>query len=52
MLQGKHNKFSQDNIIQKIKVNFLNRIYQYINKEYENYINGINNGAKKKVIKL
>lgn len=52
MLQGKHNKFSQDNIIQKIKVNFINSIYQYINKEYENYINGINDNIKKKVIKL
>ena len=52
VLQGKHNKFSQDNIIQKIKVNFLEKIYRYINKEYEKYIDDKNNNVSKKVNKL
>ena len=37
---GKHNKFSDDNVIQKIKVSLQESCYKYINKEYNKfYIN-------------
>ena len=34
-LKGKHNKFSQDNIIRKIKRRFLENVRLYINDEYK-----------------
>lgn len=38
-VKGKHDKFSDDNMIQKIKVSFQESCYKYINREYEkNYI--------------
>jgi hypothetical protein len=33
----KHDKFSQDNIIRKIKVNFHEKLLNYINEHYGNY---------------
>ena len=49
ILKGKHNKFCYDNIIRKIKVNFHNNIYNYINKKYEIHLKSIN---QKKITKL
>jgi hypothetical protein len=51
---GKHNKLSQDNVIRKIKRNFLENVRLYINKEYKNYylkkkININNNNWLKKI---
>ena len=40
-IKGLHNKWSQDNIIQKIKASFNERAFNYINKEYDKYL--INN---------
>lgn len=37
-IKGKHNKCCQDNIIQKIKVSFQERIFNYINQKYEQYL--------------
>ena len=37
-LKGMHNKFSQDNIIRKIKRRFHENLRLYINKEYKKYI--------------
>ena len=37
-IKGKHNKLSQDNIIQKIKASFHEKIFNYINKEYEKFV--------------
>ena len=37
-ISGKHNKWSPDNIIQKIKANFHEKLFNYINKEYEKYL--------------
>jgi hypothetical protein len=37
-LKGIHNKFSQDNIIRKIKRRFHENLRLYINKEYKKYI--------------
>ena len=36
--RGKHNKFSEDNIIRKIKGRFLEKCRIYINKEYNRYL--------------
>ena len=35
---GKHNKFSEDNIIRKIKGRFHEKCRIYINKEYKRFI--------------
>ena len=43
---GKHNKFSEDNIIRKIKGRFLEKCRIYINKEYKRYL--LSNKLKKK----
>ena len=37
-LRGKHNKFSEDNIIRKVKGRFLEKIRLYINKEYKRHL--------------
>ena len=37
-LIGKHNKFSEDNIIRKIKGRFHEKVRLYINKEYKRYL--------------
>ena len=42
LIKGKHDKFSQDNIIRKIKACFQNNILNYINKKYEIYLKSIN----------
>lgn len=36
-LKGRHNKFSEDNIIRKIKGRFLEKCRMYINNEYRKY---------------
>ena len=36
-LKGRHNKFSEDNIIRKIKCRFLEKCRMYINNEYRKY---------------
>ena len=46
----KHDKFSQDNIIRKIKVNFHDRLLNYINKLYGKYYR--KKHRVKKMIKL
>ena len=42
LIKGKHDKFSQDNIIRKIKAYFQNNILNYINKKYDIYLESIN----------
>ena len=37
-IKGKHNKSCQDNIIQKIKASFQEKIFNYINQKYEQYL--------------
>ena len=37
-----HSKFSEDNIIRKIKANFLDKFMNYINWEYRSYLKSIN----------
>lgn len=49
---GKHDKFAQDNIIQKIKVNFHENIYILINKQYENYLESKGETDNITIIKL
>lgn len=49
---GKHDKFAEDNIIQKIKVNFHEHIYNYINIEYEKFLESINEPNDGNIIKL
>ena len=49
VLKGIHNKFSQDNIIRKIKRRFHENLRLYINKEYKKYILNKNN-CKKNII--
>ena len=39
---GMHNKFSEDNIIRKIKANFIKKFMNYINWEYRSYLKSIN----------
>ena len=46
VLKGIHNKFSQDNIIRKIKRRFHENLRLYINKEYKKYILNKNNYKK------
>jgi len=36
---GKHSKFTQDNIIRKIKASFIEKSMNYINREYDLYMN-------------
>lgn len=36
--RGRHNKFSEDNIIRKIKGRFIEKCRIYINKEYKRYL--------------
>ena len=48
----KHNEFSQDNIIQKIKVRFYEHIYNYINYRYELYLKDKNRYNKETFTKL
>ena len=36
---GKHSKFAQDNIIRKIKASFIEKSMNYINREYDLYMN-------------
>lgn len=36
---GKHSKFTQDNIIKKIKASFIEKSMNYINREYDLYMN-------------
>lgn len=47
---GKHNKFSEDNIIRKIKTSFMDKSLDYINREYAIYM--MNKHEKKKNRKL
>ena len=49
-IKGKHNKNSEDNIIQKIKASFQESIFNYINHKYEEYLKN-NNIEKPKLIK-
>ena len=49
-IKGKHNKSCQDNIIQKIKASFQERIFNYINQKYEQYL-VMNNINKPQLIK-
>ena len=37
-IKGKHNKFKEDNIIQKIKASLLDKIYKYINRQHEKFL--------------
>ena len=41
--EGKHNKYSQDNVIRRFKVQFINNLYTYINRLFN-----INNYGKSK----
>ena len=41
--RGKHNKFSQDNVIRKFKIQFMNHIYLYVNSLFK-----MNNYTKSK----
>ena len=45
-LKGIHNKFSQDNIIRKIKRRFHENLRLYINREYKKYILNKKNSKK------
>ena len=47
-LIGKHNKFSQDNIIRKFKGRFQEKLRIYINYEYKKYLLNHNKVVKKK----
>ena len=54
-IKGKHDKFSEDNIIQKIKTTFQEDIFNYVNYEYEKFRleNQNNNGEKQiNIVKL
>jgi len=46
-LIGKHNKFSEDNIIRKFKGRFLEKLRIYINYEYKKYLLNHNQMVKK-----
>ncbi len=46
-LIGKHNKFSEDNIIRKFKGRFLEKLRIYINNEYKKYLLDHNQEVKK-----
>ena len=47
---GKHSKFSQDNIIRKIKASFIEKSMNYINREYDLYMNKYQYKKIKKLI--
>jgi hypothetical protein len=49
---GKHNKYVQDNIIQKIKVYFVARVYNYINLSYKIFLKSRGVNEKKIASKL
>ena len=53
-IKGKHNKNSQDNIIQKVKASFHEKIYNYVNYEYEKFLEAKsnNNNEQKMITKL
>ena len=54
-IKGKHDKFSEDNIIQKIKTTFQENVFNYINYEYEKFRleRQDNDGQKQKnIVKL
>ena len=49
-IKAKHNKFSEDNIILKIKTNFQEKIFNYVNYEYEKFLlEGQNYNDQKKI---
>jgi hypothetical protein len=47
---GIHNKFSEDNIIRKIKANFIKKFMNYINWEYRSYLKSINHKRFSKLL--
>ena len=47
---GMHNKFSEDNIIRKIKANFIKKFMNYINWEYRSYLKSINHKRFSKLL--
>ena len=49
--KAKHNKSSEDNLVQKIKKNFINSLTTYINEKYQKFLNQ-KNKVKKIVTKL
>lgn len=49
--EAKHNKSSGDNLVQKIKKNFINSLTIYINEKYQKFLNQ-KNKVKKIVTKL
>ena len=49
LIKGKHNRFSEDNIIRKIKTRFHEKLRLYINFEYKKYI--LKKNPKKKKVK-
>jgi hypothetical protein len=54
-IKAKHNKLSEDNIIQKIKVSFLEKIFNKINYEYEKFLlegKSYNDNKQKNIVKL
>ena len=42
--KAKHNEFSEDNLVQKIKKNFFNSLTKYINQKYQDYLSQKNKG--------
>lgn len=48
----KHNEYSEDNVVQKIKVRFYDHICNCINRQYELYLETNDINAKEKTIKL
>ena len=50
-IKGKHNKCCEDNIIQKIKASFQEKIFNHINKKYEEYLITNHIGNKPQLIK-
>ena len=48
----KHNKFFQDNIIQKIKVNFHEHIFNLVNQQYEDYLESKNEKITKLIERI
>ena len=49
---AKHNKFFQDNIIQKIKVNFHEHIFNFVNLQYEDYLESKNEKITKLIERI
>lgn len=48
----KHNEYSEDNVVQKIKVRFYDHICNCVNRQYELYLETNDRNAKEKTIKL